>query len=927
MAGSIAAQVMAWQRRTYGAAGPLSASGEASNGEPVQIEIWVNGQWIDITAYVMVRDDQGRISITSGIRDEGSQTEQSRSTLPLRNDDGRFTRRNPTGPYYGYIGRNTPARISVPDGMGGKSYRQWPEISKWPKQWDPTGTDVWVDVSADGLLQRLSQAPPPERSLLYNAITTMLTATLVAYWPGEDTTGIRLASALSTGSPMTRSGTLTLASYEAFGASDPLPDLTTASLSGGVAEYADPTATQVRFLASIPTAGLSDGKVLAAIDQLDYSAGSTQFWELYYSTTSNSLTLRTCASDGTNLGAELPHTLDVRGLNLYVSVELAESGTGITRALRLTDVDKGIVYSAADTATLTQLTRVMRLQFGPASRSVVGPIGSQFLPGVAIGHATVENAITATDILGVRLNPVGERAGRRIQRLCADNGIPFDWVGDLDDTVAMGAQTKQNPLALIQEAVLADGGLLYENRAVLGLGYRTRTSLYNQDPALTLDYTGYNLSDIPTPVEDDRYLANRVVVTAGGVTATYEETDGPLSTAPPPAGVGVYGANSESPLSLNLAASDTATLRNQAAWRVHLGTVDEDRFPQISVNLAHQSFVNNPAMRRAVLALRLGDRVQITNPPPWVGPDTIDQIVLGMEEEITHFEHRITLVCQPASPYSSMGVLNAARNKADTSGSELAAAVASGATSLSVSVTDGPAWVTDAGQFPFDIRCGGEVMTVTAISGSSSPQTFTVTRSVNGVVKAQTVGTRLRLAYPMTIALSAGDRMPYPTILAGQDVTAELLTSMLPTIVVKAATEPITASTTMQNDDELFATVAANATYDVLLHLLYDSATAGDITIGWTAPASAVMTWGLIGAQSGETSSSTVANVNMQTRTILEAADLGGGASTGTYGLVHGTLITAATAGTLNFQWAQRVSSATASNVRAGSVLMLHRTA
>lgn len=169
--------------------------------------------------------------------------------------------------------------------------------------------------------------------------------------------------------------------------------------------------------------------------------------------------------------------------------------------------------------------------------------------------------------------------------------------------------------------------------------------------------------------------------------------------------------------------------------------------------------------------------------------------------------------------------------------------------------------------------------------------------------------------------------MPYPTILAGQDVTAGLLTSMLPTIVVKAATEPITASTTMQNDDELFATVAANATYDVLLHLLHDSATAGDITIGWTAPAGAVMTWGLIGAQSGETSSSTVANVNMQTRTILEAADLGGGASTGTYGLVHGALITSATAGTLNFQWAQRVSSATASNVRAGSVLMLHRTA
>src|ERR1044071_2309 len=206
---SIAPLVAGVWRRLSNLPGPLAGTGEASNGEPVQIEIWINGQWVDITDYVMVRDDQGRIAITSGIRDEGSQTEQSRSTLPLKNQDGRFTRRNPTGPYYGYIGRNTPCRISVPDGMGGKSYRQWSEISKWPKQWDPSGTDVWVDVNADGLLQRLSQAPPPERSLLYNAITTMLTSSLVAYWPGEDTTGTRLASALPTGSPMTRSGTLT----------------------------------------------------------------------------------------------------------------------------------------------------------------------------------------------------------------------------------------------------------------------------------------------------------------------------------------------------------------------------------------------------------------------------------------------------------------------------------------------------------------------------------------------------------------------------------------------------------------------------------------------------------------------------------------------------------------------------------------------
>jgi hypothetical protein len=281
----------------------------------------------------------------------------------------------------------------------------------------------------------------------------------------------------------------------------------------------------------------------------------------------------------------------------------------------------------------------------------------------------------------------------------------------------------------MQEAVLADGGLLYENRAVLGLGYRTRASLYHQDPALTLDYTAFNLSGIPTPVEDDRYLANRVVVSVNGVTATYEETEGPLSTAPPPEGVGVYGANAESPVTLNLATTDAGTLRDQAAWRVHIGTVDEDRFPQISVNLAHESFVNNPAMKRAALALRLGDRIQIINPPVWVGPDTIDQLVLGISEEISHFEHRLTFTCAPASPYNLVGSLDHTDARIDID-TVLYTDITSGATELDVVPAPGEndLWTTSDSETPWDIRAGGEVMTVNAVS-SKGADTFTRTES------------------------------------------------------------------------------------------------------------------------------------------------------------------------------------------------------
>jgi hypothetical protein len=343
---------------------------------------------------------------------------------------------------------------------------------------------------------------------------------------------------------------------------------------------------------------------------------------------------------------------------------------------------------------------------------VVSPIGTQYLPGVAVGHVTVENAITSIDALGVRLNPVGEVAGRRIQRLCGEEGVAFDWVGDLDDTAALGAQGRQNLLGLVQESVLADGGLLFENRAVLGLGYRTRASLHGQDPALVLDYPSFNLAAVPTPVEDDRYVQNKVNVTVGGVTGSYEATTGPLSTALPPVGMGVYGSD----VSLNLSSTAAATLRDQAAWRVRLGTVDEARFPQISVNLIHPSIT--PDMRRAILALRLGDRVQVTNPPSWLPPDTIDQLVLGMSESINHFKHELTFTCAPASPYNQVGYLDSTSARIDTDDSVLLTGVGTGDTSLDVAPVYDPTmlWTTDTGEVPWDVRVGGEVMRVTAVS-------------------------------------------------------------------------------------------------------------------------------------------------------------------------------------------------------------------
>jgi hypothetical protein len=112
----------------------------------------------------------------------------------------------------------------------------------------------------------------------------------------------------------------------------------------------------------------------------------------------------------------------------------------------------------------------------------------------------------------------------------------------------------------------------------------------------------------------------------------------------------------------------------------------------------------------------------------------------------------------PGAPWT-VGVLdtdgtpNTAMAPADTDDSSLHTTVNTVATSWSVDINEGPLWTTTAANYPLDIECDGEVVTVTAVSGGASPQTFTVTRSVNGVVKGHTAGAAIRVAHPLTVTL------------------------------------------------------------------------------------------------------------------------------------------------------------------------------
>lgn len=76
---------------------------------PLKVELYL-GSWTDVTSYV--RRANG-LNITRGRQNEAQQAERTQLTFTLENTDGRFSERNPTGPYYGLLSRNTPCRVSV----------------------------------------------------------------------------------------------------------------------------------------------------------------------------------------------------------------------------------------------------------------------------------------------------------------------------------------------------------------------------------------------------------------------------------------------------------------------------------------------------------------------------------------------------------------------------------------------------------------------------------------------------------------------------------------------------------------------------------------------------------------------------------------------------------------------------------------------
>lgn len=624
------------------------------------------------------------------------------------------------------------AALLVLSGVDDWNVRATVEVPAWPPRWDVTGADVWVPITAQGITRRLGQGSSPLWSPLRRALTGAAGTQQVGrdllpvdYWPFEDGPD---ASGAASGLP----GHVQLRSWGPIGWGQ--------VSSPGSADLPDWSSST--FAASGPVVGVggvrdwSVGCLIQASGTTAWTAlvvvvASGVYGEIRLALTSSATTVQGISDSGTTTLATVVETV-MDGDPHWVEMRETESGGVVTHGLW---IDGSLAGSSTDSGSQGRPVHV-RVQPRSADPAGLGHL-AVFADPVAATYALILAAAIA--------GHAGETAGRRVERLCREEGIPVHVVGDPDRSTPMGVQPAAQLMGLLRECEDADGGILYEPREVLGLAYRCSSARYHQPVTAELTYGAAGEVSPPLePTDDDRDLRNDVTASRRqGSSARHEVTSGPLSTQDPPDGVGVY----DTAVTVNVA--DDGQLPSQASWRAHLGTWDEARYPLVRVNLAALGDAGKTALMADVVALDCGDRLTIADTPPWLPPGPVDQHVEGYAETLAQFVWDMRLVCSPAGPWQVFVVEDPVFGRLDTGGSELALAVNDADTELLVATDAGSQpWITTArpADFPFTLNLGGEVVEVSAISGDHSPQTFTVERSVNGIVKGHPAGTRLRIA-------------------------------------------------------------------------------------------------------------------------------------------------------------------------------------
>lgn len=599
-----------------------------------------------------------------------------------------------------------------------------------------------VPVTAHGEIGRTvpRQGTLPVLSPLRRAIAA--DPATVAYWPAEEGPAAgQIASAIPGHAPATifgtmsftpieevvtgagetiRYGTPSLANFEAGARLDiPVPAAVTAAIASAFSLYC---------LAQITQAAASSNIVLM---EWDTPGGTFGTWQLIQSVSPANVVLRAWTSYP---GGSATDVVTVGSLGtglLNHAVGLAQNGGNIDAGVRL-DGFGGYLNTGSVAGTLAGPTAIRINSILTTYSDDLFPIGHF---AVRAGYASQGDGFDGTNddgyggiVQGARLSYQNQAAHLRLARLLAEDGIRFTMptVDDADQVQRMFGQDEGTRPELWHACELVDGGVLRE--APFSLSYLPRAYLYAQAP-LTLGYSEH-LGEPPAPALTTAVYRNQV---------TLKRTLGSQLTVRT-AGV---DAGRELPrddtVDVELATDDQ--LPQQAAWRLNRRALRVPTWSGLQLKMAALP----ASLVDAWLSADVGTRVVLDGVATAAGAADVEGVLQGWTERLGNALPTWTaeIDLSPGEIWNLIGTWDGTA-RYDSGSSTLTSGITSTATSVSVTTSD-PFDLWRSGAVTFMINVGGEIMNVTNVSGTTSPQTFTVSRSANGVVKSHDAGAEVHV--------------------------------------------------------------------------------------------------------------------------------------------------------------------------------------
>lgn len=675
--------------------------------------------WTDITSRV-----RGAVTVSKGRPNMASRATQATPTkinFDVDNNDGALTPGNPMSIYWPNVVRNVPCRVlRTWHGAAGTYERGTAFVNGWAIQPNAGLEDVTVPVVATGRLRRLRRSNKTVKS----ALSLTIPGTLPLYWwPFEDgAAASQLASGLAGGRPVFIPSNVTLGATAAPGSAASVDFSNGGQLAAAVTTSA--TGWRVAF-------GFSPKTVTASYVPLHWVTSSGIVWEIEVSTTAT-------ATDVT-FGTSSPViTYDTGILPAWpvgswheIIIDAAQNGANVDVTF-IVDGNPIVIPSAFTSMTLGGWTSWIA---NPTTPTFTAATSSAFNMTALAIWAPWSSAV---DLYQALQGYAGELATARATRIGAAVGIPITVVSGTVPAQPMGPQGVGTVANILAACESVDNALLHDGGNLGNLVFVSGAALYNAATVLTLDFVRNEISDGLAGTLDDQSLVNSWTISRPG---------GSSSTSTNAASLAIDDDYDQAD-SPNIATD--AQAQTIADWRDHVDSYETMRFYAIGIDIRR-----NPELAQAITGMTLPARLNPTSLPTPVYPfGDLSQFIVGYTETLDSVIWQLVFNCVSATPYRIAAIQDPTNPWVlDMGSSTLNTGINKTVLSMQIATASGPLLSTVGADYPRDVYLDGEQITITSVSGGSSPQTAVIKRSINGVSKSHVAGLPISLYRPAAIAL------------------------------------------------------------------------------------------------------------------------------------------------------------------------------